>query len=73
MDLNESISCLDIDNDIIKILNDNNINTIEDVWKSKRIDLKKMGIKDNKINYISIKLQLLGLDFNKKIYKNDRR
>lgn len=72
MDLNKDILTLDLENNIIKILNDNNILIIDDLWKSKRSDLKNIGLSDKEINQILIKLQLIGIGLNKKIYDSDR-
>ena len=66
--LEKSIEELALDSKVLKILKDNNISTIEDIWVLKRKDLKDMGIKDSDITQITIKLQLYGLDLNKKIY-----
>lgn len=41
------------------------------VIKKKRF--KKMNLTDKEINYISIKLQLKGIDLNKKIYNVFKR
>lgn len=66
--LNNSIETLGLDNDITNILLKNNINTINDLWCLSRKELKKMMLSDNKINNITIKMQLLGIDLNKKVY-----
>ncbi len=63
-----SIDILDLDNEIIKKLKDNNLNTVGLVWVQTRKSLKTIGLKDSEIKQIIIKLQLLGLDLNKKIY-----
>lgn len=63
-----SIDILDLDNEIIKTLKDNNLNTVGLVWVQTRKSLKTIGLKDSEIKQIIIKLQLLGLDLNKKIY-----
>lgn len=68
--LNQDISRLDLESSLIVKLKDNNINTIHDLWRLKRTDLKKIGLNDNEINQIMIKLQLQGIDLNKKIYKH---
>ncbi len=59
---------LKLDNKIFKILKDNNINIVEDVWMKTRKELKSFGLTDADISQISIKLQLYGIDLNKKIY-----
>lgn len=66
--LKKDIKILDLDRECLTILKDNRINLIEDLWLLTKKDLKMFGINDKNIKYISIKLQLLGLDLNKKIY-----
>lgn len=66
--LKKDIKILDLDRECLAILKDNSINLIEDLWLLTKKDLKILGISDKDIKYISIKLQLLGLDLNKKIY-----
>ena len=66
--LEKAIEELELDSKVLKILKENNINTVEDIWVLKRKDLKDFGIKDSDITQITIKLQLYGLDLNKKIY-----
>lgn len=64
----KDISVLELDPKVNKILKENNINTIGDLWILNKKKLKEIGIVDSDIKFISIKLQLLGLDLNKKIY-----
>lgn len=64
----KDISDLELDPKVNKILKDNNINTIGDLWVLNKKKLKEIGIVDSDIKFISIKLQLLGLDLNKKVY-----
>ncbi len=59
---------LKLDNKVFKILKDNNVNIVEDVWMKTRKELKSFGLTDADISQISIKLQLYGIDLNKKIY-----
>lgn len=66
--LKKDIKILDLDRECLTILKDNRVNLIEDLWLLTKKDLKMFGINDKDIKYISIKLQLLGLDLNKKIY-----
>ena len=66
--LEKEILELKLDNKIYKILLDNDLNTIEDVWKKNRKELKGFGLSDGDVSQIAIKLQLYGLDLNKKIY-----
>ncbi len=62
------IEILDLESDVIKVLKDNKIDTIGLLWTQTRKSLKALGLKDSDIKQIIIKLQLLGLDLNKKIY-----
>ncbi len=64
----KDISVLELDPKINKILKDNDIKTIGDLWVLNKKRLKDLGLIDADIKLISIKLQLLGLDLNKKIY-----
>lgn len=66
--IKKGISILDLDKECLKILKENNISFIEDLWQLSKKDLKGFGINDKDIKYISVKLQLLGLDLNKKMY-----
>jgi len=67
--LKKNIETLNIDIKTRKILSENKITYIEDLWNLKKQDLKKIGLNDYQINQISIKLQLIGMDLNHKIYK----
>ena len=49
-------------------LKSNGINTVKDLWILKRSELKKYTLTDSEINQIIVKLQLNGLDLNKKEY-----
>ena len=62
------IEILDLDSSVNKTLRDNNLSTVGDVWVQTRKSLKTIGLKDSDVKQIIIKLQLLGLDLNKKIY-----
>lgn len=66
------ISSLNISKEIIDILKSNNIFTLDDLWKYKRQELKKLGLKDSMINQIVIKMQLIGLDLDNKSYEKNR-
>lgn len=66
--LNEDILLLNLDNKIINILKENKINTVNDLWKLSRKDLKTMGLRDHNISQIIINLQLRGIDLNEKKY-----
>lgn len=67
--LNSSISILGINSSIVKFLNKNNIDCISDLWSLKRNDLKQIGLNNDSINQVIIKMQLYGIDLNKKKYK----
>lgn len=67
--LDKNISYLNIDNKIIKKLNDNNIFSIKELWINNKKNLKKLGLSDSEIKNIIIKLELIGYDLNKKINK----
>lgn len=66
--LNRQIRFLGLPIQLENKLLDNNINIIYDLWVSKRSNLKKI-LNDREISDIIIKLQLHGLDLNKKVYK----
>lgn len=66
--LEKNIDELELTSKITTKLNENNINTVEDLWNLKRQDLKDLKFSDSDINQITIKLQLGGVDLNKKIY-----
>ena len=69
--LEKDISVLELSSSIEKFLRANEINYIKDIWVLKRKDLKSLGLKDSDINTIVVKLQLFGLDINKKVYSKD--
>lgn len=56
---------LELDNDILEILNNNNITSVEQLQKLKRKDLLLLNLNNKQVNEIRIKLQLLGLDIKK--------
>lgn len=64
----KDIKILGLDPKISKVLYDNNIKTIGSLWELNKKKLKDMGLIDSDIKMISIKLQLLGLDLNKRVY-----
>ena len=66
--IQKSLQELDLDLEIIKKLNQHQINRIEELWKLKRKNLKEFGLTDAQIKHISIKLQLHSLDLNQKVY-----
>ena len=66
--LEKEIKTLGLSNSINKKLNDSNIILIKDLWVYNRQSLKKIGFTDREIQSIIIKLQLIGLDLNKRKY-----
>ena len=64
----KDISILGLDDNIACLLTKNEIRTVNDLWLKTKKDLKNYGLKDTDIKYASIKLQLIGLDLNKKMY-----
>lgn len=69
--LNDSINKLEVDDKILINLSNHQISSIKDLWSLNRKDLKKMSFSDEEINQLIIKLQLPGIDLNKKIYNKD--
>lgn len=71
----KQIECLKYDIEFLK-LNDNlidklkkiEVNKVEDLWRCKRVYLKENQFSNNDISQIKIRLQLMGIDLNKKIY-----
>lgn len=66
--IEKKIEVLELEKDVLKILKENNIKLVGDLWVLNRKRLKEMSISDKDIKYIVIRLQLLGLDLNKKMY-----
>lgn len=66
--LKKEIKDLELDDKAIKILNENSIFFIEDLWPLGRKDLKELGLVNKQINDIIIKMQLNGFDLNKRMY-----
>lgn len=64
----KDISILGLDDNIACLLTKNEIRTVNDLWLKTKKDLKNYGLKDKDIKYVSIILQLIGLDLNKKMY-----
>lgn len=63
-----NLDCLKLDEKIIKKLKDNGINSVETLWNISKNSLKELNFNYDEINTIKIKLQLNGLDLNKKKY-----
>lgn len=66
--LEDKIETLNLSKKINKILKDNSIIYIKDLWILNRKELKSFNLKDSEIKDIIIALQLQGLDLNKRIY-----
>lgn len=69
INLDDSINILNINSNLVEQLKNNNINYIKDLWVLKRCDLKKLGFNNKDINEIIIKMQLNGIDLDKKYVK----
>ena len=68
--LNSDISVLGLDNKILDKLRSSKLNLVNELWVLGRKDLKDLSLSDSEINQIIIKLQLNGVDLNKKVYTN---
>lgn len=68
INVEDPISKLGINDEVVDLLNQNNINTIDELWKLKRKDLKELSFTSDQINHIIIKMQLKGMDLNHKKY-----
>jgi len=66
--IEDKIDTLKLSKNINKILKENNIIYIKDLWILNRKKLKEIGLIDKEIKDVIISLQLQGLDLNKKIY-----
>lgn len=66
--IDKDISILGLDDNIACLLTKNEIRTVNDLWLKTKKYLKNYGLKDKDIKCVSIKLQLIGLDLNKKMY-----
>ena len=60
--LKNNITTLSINKKILKVLNNNGIETIKDLCKWSRMDLADKGLENSEIKDIMITLQLNGLD-----------
>jgi DNA-directed RNA polymerase alpha subunit len=66
--LNRKIDEIGIDFLISEKLINKGVNTVKDLWSLKKSDLKKYALDNTEINQIVIKMQLIGLDLNRKTY-----
>ena len=67
--LDEDISYLNLNDKITNLFKENNILKINDLWVLNRKNLKSLGLIDTEIKQVIIKLELLGLDLNKRRVK----
>ena len=67
--LNKEINYLNLNPRIITILNNNDIIKVQDLWVQNRKKLKSFSLTDPEIKEIIIKLELHGMDLNKKTNK----
>jgi len=68
VNVDELLIKLEIEQNIIQKLEGKNIKTIKELWILTRKELKLLGFSDGEINHIRIKMQLWGIDLNKKMY-----
>lgn len=66
--LNNNLNDLGLEKEVINKLNNKDINTIKNLWGLKREELRAIDLTNEEINQITIKLQLFGIDLNKKVY-----
>ena len=66
--LNKDIKLLKLDSKVLCKLNNIDIYKVEDLWKCSRDYLKNNEFTNTDINIIKTKLQLVGLDLNRKVY-----
>jgi len=66
--LKVNIADLFFEKNLEKKLYDQGIETIENLWVLKRKELKNKKFTDAEIHQIEIKLQLMGIDLNCKVY-----
>ena len=67
--LDEDISYLNLNDKITNLFKENNILKINDLWVLNRKNLKSIGLIDSEIKQVIIKLELLGIDLNKRRVK----
>jgi len=66
--LNNNLKDLGLEKEVINKLANKNIIIVKNLWGLKREQLKDIGLTNEEINQITIKLQLFGIDLNKKVY-----
>lgn len=68
--LEKPITYLKLDCRMYQTLLENSLYIIKDVWILSRKDLKELGFSAKQIQQIIVQMQLIGLDLNKKNYRN---
>lgn len=63
---NSELLSLKLDKDVVKKLNDLNINKVVNLCNLSRKKLKEKGLSFDEINHVIIRLQLNGLDLSRK-------
>ena len=66
--MDKTLKDLNLELNTIKLLNENNIFDIKELWCQNKNQLKRIGCRGHQIKEIIIWLQLKGLDLNKKKY-----
>jgi hypothetical protein len=66
--VNNNLKDLGLEKEILTKLSNKNIITVKNLWGLKREALKDYDLTNEEINQIVIKLQLVGIDLNKKVY-----
>ena len=66
--LKKSIEVLELDSKIFEILHDNNIFDVNDLWNLSSLKLQELNLSHEDIRKVRVKLQLNGIDLNRKIY-----
>ena len=66
--LEKKIDVLGLDDSVTKKIKDIDIKLVKDLWQCKLVFLKNNNFTSKEINQIRIKLQLKGIDLNKKVY-----
>lgn len=61
-----NLSSLGLDDEIVEKLKQNGISVTKELCKTSKKTLKKLKFSVKEVNYIEVKLQLLGLDLSRK-------
>lgn len=59
---NQSINRLDVNDNILNVLKEKEIDTIEKLCSKSKTDLKNIGLLPNESNKVELELQLMGLN-----------